>query len=122
MASKNRVWCYPGKGTPGAPRNALAPLTIVAKSPVNVEEILTNDSHLTRNCTSLKSKLSSIEEKQVAFNPKPDMVGRINASGSKPLVFYAELRSAKGRNSKSCLLYTSPSPRDRQKSRMPSSA
>ena len=27
-----------------------------------------------------------------------------------------------GRNPKTCLLYTSPSPRDRQKSRMPSSA
>ena len=27
-----------------------------------------------------------------------------------------------GKNPKSCLLYTSPSPRDRQKSRMPSSA
>ena len=34
--------------------------------------------------------------------------GRVNESG--PLLFYA------------CLLYTSPSPRDRQKSRMPSSA
>ena len=29
---------------------------------------------------------------------------------------------AKGATFKSCLLYTSPSPRDRQKSRMPSSA
>ena len=29
---------------------------------------------------------------------------------------------AKTRKAKSCLLYTSPSPRDRQKSRMPSSA
>ena len=28
----------------------------------------------------------------------------------------------KGRNNRGCLLYTSPSPRDRQKSRMPSSA
>ena len=25
MALKNRVWCNPGKGTPSAPRNALAP-------------------------------------------------------------------------------------------------
>ena len=35
------------------------------------------------------------------FNQKPDKVGRINASGSKPLVFDAELQSAKGSNSKS---------------------
>ena len=34
------------------------------------------------------------------FIPKPDKVGRINASGSKPLVFYVELQSAKGSNSK----------------------
>ena len=100
MALKNRVWCYPGKGTPSARRNALAPLTIVGKAPVNMEDILTNEQHLTRNRTSLKSKLSSIVENQAAFNPKPDKVGGINASGSKS-VFDAELQSAKGRNSKS---------------------
>ena len=33
-----------------------------------------------------------------------------------------ELTAAKRREFNSCLLYTSPSPRDRQKSRMPSSA
>ena len=43
----------------------------------------------------------SIVEKQTVFNPKPDKVGGINASGSKPLVFDAELQSAKRRNSKS---------------------
>ena len=41
--------------------------------------------------------------------------------------FYDELFSeldvkSFGPNDRSCLLYTSPSPRDRQKSRMPSSA
>ena len=60
---------------------------------------MTNEPHLTRNRTPLKSKLSSIVEKQTAFNPKPDKVGGINASGSKSLVFDAELQSAKGRNS-----------------------
>ena len=34
----------------------------------------------------------------------------------------AILRHAVDKNEKNCLLYTSPSPRDRQKSRMPSSA
>ena len=47
------------------------------------------------------------------------------------LFFYSELAAndapiilpgAPGEESKNCLLYTSPSPRDRQKSRMPSSA
>ena len=101
MALKNRVWCNPGKGTPSAPRNALAPLTIVRKAPVKMEDILTNEPHLTRNRTSLKSKLSIIVENQAAFNPKPGKAGGINASGSKSLVFYAELQSAKGRNSTS---------------------
>ena len=34
----------------------------------------------------------------------------------------ADRPAREGRNPKTCLLYTSPSPRDRQKSRMPSSA
>ena len=38
-------------------------------------------------------------------------------------VFEVKKRAArKGRNPKTCLLYTSPSPRDRTRSRMPSSA
>ena len=34
----------------------------------------------------------------------------------------SEIAALKSQLNKSCLLYTSPSPRDRQKSRMPSSA
>ena len=83
------------------PLNALAPLTIVGKAPVNMEDILTNEPQLTRNRTSLKPKLSSILENEAAFNPKPDKVGGINASGSKSLVVDAELQSAKGRDRKS---------------------
>ena len=60
-----------------------------------------NEPHLTRNRTSLKSKLSRIVENQAAFNPKPHKAGVTNASGSKSLVFDAEHQSAKGRNSKS---------------------
>ena len=66
-----------------------------------MEDILTNEQHSTRNRTPLISKLSSTVEKHTVFNPKPDKVRGINASGSKPLVFYAELQSAKGRNSES---------------------
>ena len=66
-----------------------------------MEDILTNEQHSTRNRTPLISKLSSTVEKHTVFNPKPDKVRGINASGSKPLVFYAELQSAKGGNSNS---------------------
>ena len=61
----------------------------------------TNAPCLTRNRFPLKSKLSSIVEQQTVFNPKPDKVGGINAFGSNPLIFDAELQSAKGSNSKS---------------------
>ena len=40
----------------------------------------------------------------------------------KQLELCALLRETKRRFARTCLLYTSPSPRDRQKSRMPSSA
>ena len=49
---------------------------------------------------------------------------RVLNSPSVRLVFKQEVRvqSAWGAVAEACLLYTSPSPRDRQKSRMPSSA
>ena len=46
-----------------------------------------------------------------------DLVGK---EGIEQLNFYREMLVHLG--TKACLLYTSPSPRDRQKSRMPSSA
>ena len=54
LASKKRVWCYPGKDTRSAPRKHLAAITIVEKAPVIMEDILTNEPHLTRNRTPLK--------------------------------------------------------------------
>ena len=45
----------------------------------------------------------------------------IKEDGSRPLKFH-EAALFQLVNPKACLLYTSPSPRDRQKSRMPSSA
>ena len=48
-------------------------------------------------------------QRKAGKNPK----GGLNAKGRA---------SYKGGTLKACLLYTSPSPRDRQKSRMPSSA
>ena len=65
-----------------------------------MEDVLTNEPHSARPRTPLKQKMSSMVEKHTVFNPKPDKVGRINASGSKPLVFDVELQSAKGSNSK----------------------
>ena len=43
---------------------------------------------------------------------------KIHASG----ICGSDMHAYHGHDDRSCLLYTSPSPRDRQKSRMPSSA
>ena len=62
---------------------------------------------------------------------RPEYVGKATAQeGSEPWVQTPEViekmrvagRIAAGALAEACLLYTSPSPRDRQKSRMPSSA
>ena len=45
--------------------------------------------------------------------------GQLTRSCTSPALNYAEACDAESRN---CLLYTSPSPRDRTRSRMPSSA
>ena len=47
--------------------------------------------------------------------PEPEEGATVTAG------FYSEFLDVEGQG-KTCLLYTSPSPRDRQKSRMPSSA
>ena len=49
-------------------------------------------------------------------NPSPPLGPALGQRGVNIMEF------AKAFNAKTCLLYTSPSPRDRQKSRMPSSA
>ena len=46
----------------------------------------------------------------------------LTSSGSQPTIYYAYCAACGSGVSAPCLLYTSPSPRDRQKSRMPSSA
>ena len=63
----------------------------------------------------------------LAFNrgsvPRGTAVGGVEVGGMEPAAAVEKLSSELGDvNDKPCLLYTSPSPRDRQKSRMPSSA
>ena len=52
-----------------------------------------------------------------------DMIGVAKGIAGLGALFYVAYRVWKAlANAEPCLLYTSPSPRDRQKSRMPSSA
>ena len=51
-----------------------------------------------------------------------DRGGKITYHGTGQLIIYTMINTKKYSFNISCLLYTSPSPRDRQKSRMPSSA
>ena len=53
-----------------------------------------------------------------AANPAPPVGPALGAKGVNIMAFCKEFNA----KTKDCLLYTSPSPRDRQKSRMPSSA
>ena len=56
------------------------------------------------------------------FKQVDDMLQAIITSSAMRDVFFSMLLEQKRALSTICLLYTSPSPRDRQKSRMPSSA
>ena len=60
--------------------------------------------------------IKSVSENNVTFYRTPDIANPANLLGPLPS---GVLNSTQAR---ACLLYTSPSPRDRQKSRMPSSA
>ena len=71
---------------------------------------------LTRDTTSDSSVSSSIPDRQVQ---------QVNARPSSKRLFEMELTDEEAvnlLNDSSCLLYTSPSPRDQRGSRMPSSA
>ena len=70
------------------------------------------------NAASLTSAAGS--ETVNATNYTVDDYGRLTASATLPIATATEGTTAAAYNA--CLLYTSPSPRDRQKSRMPSSA
>ena len=73
--------------------------------------------------------LSANIEKQIKIEPGKTSIIPTGISVSMPKDFEIQIRSRSGLAAKSqisvlnsCLLYTSPSPRDRQKCRMPSSA
>ena len=53
---------------------------------------------------------------------RPQLLAHKEAAMAKELTLEAAERIIAACKKKACLLYTSPSPRDRQKSRMPSSA
>ena len=82
--------------------------------------------HLTIGCGSkLRQDLVKINDaiEDGSFASNPAFVAAIErAADNKGRVHLLGLVSDGGVHSHTCLLYTSPSPRDRQKSRMPSSA
>ena len=73
-----------------------------------------------------EAKADAPEAKAEKKEPKVDKMGRAYATGRrKESVARVWLKKGSGQviiNGKPCLLYTSPSPRDRTRSRMPSSA
>ena len=67
-----------------------------------------------KHCEALASLLGELEQ-------VPPMYSAVKHRG-RPLYHYARKGQEVARKSRSCLLYTSPSPRDRTRTRMPSSA
>ena len=61
-------------------------------------------------------------EYHAALPSTQDRARALAAAGAAPCVVVADHQTAGQGTHGRCLLYTSPSPRDRQKSRMPSSA
>ena len=68
-------------------------------------------------------KISPFEKEgyYVSFSDKPDEIFKLNQDLIGNTMLCTAVKLA-GRNLYTCLLYTSPSPRDRTRSRMPSSA
>ena len=73
---------------------------------------------LGKRITSANSLLSNAQIESEKSQARVDELNSSIDSAAKEI----ELAEAKVQESRRCLLYTSPSPRDRQKSRMPSSA
>ena len=102
-------------------------------SPLSAEELLTMIKRLRRTATGLavseEKAVSVIAQQMASQQPKSRAYHRIAATrktvGGKdlkaPKLTEDSIQPAK-HSKGTCLLYTSPSPRDRQKSRMPSSA
>ena len=64
-----------------------------------------------------------IPQKQLTVNVTPEVGGSVTpSSGTYAMGSNVKLTATPSAEYVFCLLYTSPSPRDRQKSRMPSSA
>ena len=85
---------------------------------IGKKDISRNISSKIKTSSSLSSDILDIFIDLIKNNSR-DKVVKFNKFGS----FYRKnTPSRKGRNPKTCLLYTSPSPRDGLLSRMPSSA
>ena len=76
----------------------------------------------TTYCCDPGITLSHAKHKGRLLIPSQVFVGSINEDGSRTYLNKGQGRKYFAKRYSNCLLYTSPSPRDRQKSRMPSSA
>ena len=88
------------------------------------------DLTIPENITGTLSDFQSIDEKKIMFSSssftQPDRYFNFNTETAEVIQIWEEeipgFDPSEYQEVSACLLYTSPSPRDRQKSRMPSSA
>ena len=74
--------------------------------------------------SNMKSILNAVQKQNIPIKPNMDVLKGVEVIKIVPESLRGKYKIGQNMDMKSrvCLLYTSPSPRDRQKSRMPSSA
>ena len=113
FVSKHRLRLYPFELKTETKTETLEPKLKEVKSKKEVKEVKPKKEILPKNELKEANMLYTYKRLGITFNSDD-----VDLSKIKPMDLFAIAKNLFN----SCLLYTSPSPRDRQKSRMPSSA
>ena len=82
-------WCYPGRGTPSAPRTASAPTAAVRVSPVGMDDVFDLGTRLKRVRVPMVYGLISIVKSHSELKPNQSSSGTVNACDGDSVVLNA---------------------------------